>query len=81
LTNDFYFIFIFFVVKIHHFTIEKKSQATWSTELFENFKEKSSPLVEVMKLPQFLEDLGIFLTFFFLKSSHLINGFYWFTEM
>jgi hypothetical protein len=63
------------------FHYRKKSQATWSRELFEKIQNKSPPFEEVMKLPQFLEDLGIFLTFFSLKSSHLTNRFYWFTKM
>jgi len=79
LTNDFFFFF--FCGENSSFHYKKKSQATWSRKLVENFQKKSPPFEEVMKIPQFLEDLGIIITFFFLKSSHLTTKFYWFTNM
>jgi hypothetical protein len=62
----------FFVVKIHHFSIYKKSQATWSMEHFGKFPKTLLHLrKKVMKLPTFLEDLGRFLGFF-KKKTYLL---------
>jgi len=68
-------------MKIHHFTIGKSLKQHGQGNFFFLIQKKSPPLEEVMNLPQFLEDLGIFLTFFFLKSSHLTNRFYWLVNM
>ncbi len=79
------FFFFFFVVKIRHFSILKKSQATWSMEHVGKFPKTLLHLrKKVMKSPRFLEDLGgffyLFILFFIFggKSSYFANTLrYW----